>query len=91
MRSNEYRPCATANSQRWFEVNASKLGAEHFDKKYGSGAPGYTERNENFFDKESFWNPAITIPYQNPRDKEYNKKFPISNPDIIFGDFIPFL
>jgi len=52
--SNQYKPFAPANSHRWFEESASKLGAEHFDKKYGSGAPGYQKNNPNYFNKKNF-------------------------------------
>lgn len=52
---------------RWFEQNASKLGAEYFDEKYGSGAEGYENGSENHFDINKFISGGYS-PYQNPRD-----------------------
>lgn len=80
---------------RWFEVNASKLGAEHFDKKYGSGAPGYDKDSPNYFDKEAFSEGKSTI-YINPqtgKPNNYSKSHPhpINGKHISFWDFIPFL
>jgi len=54
------------HSTRWFEVQASKMGAEHFDRLYGSGAKGYKKGSSDFFDKESFVNGKWS-PYINPR------------------------
>ena len=93
MRSNEYRPCVTANSQRWFEVNSSKRGAEHFDKKYGSGAPGYDPNTNrpNYFNKEIFYIGGWTS-YTNPQTGSHEQEpHPIDNKHISFWDFIPFL
>ena len=82
----------TDHSHRWFEVSASKLGAKHFDKKYGSGASGYTERNENYFDKQSFWKEKTFSPYINPRIGDGNEeKHPISGTDILFWDYLIFI
>ena len=78
---------------RWFEVNASRLGAEHFDKKYGSGAPGYDKDSPNYFDKEAFIKGNKTI-YPNPQNNSFNKYeggHLVSHPHISFWDFIPFL
>jgi len=51
---------------RWFEVQASRMGANHFDKKYGSGASGYVIGSADYFDKENFVNGNRTS-YINPR------------------------
>ena len=77
------------HKERWFEVNASKLGAKYFDKHYGEGAAGFQKHNENYFDVDKFINGGIT-PYINPRTGSYwqEKAFPISKPKITFWDFI---
>lgn len=80
---------------RWFEVNASRLGAEHFDKKYGSGAPGYQENSPNYFNKTAFSKGKMTN-YINPQTGKPNSykdpdPHPIDNKHISFWDFIPFL
>lgn len=77
---------------RWFEVNASRLGAEHFDKKYGSGAAGYKENSPNYFNKTAFSDGSETR-YINPQTGRFNQgdEHPISSPHISFWDFIPFL
>lgn len=43
-----------AHDNRWFEVNASKLGGDYFDKRYGTGAKGYESGNNAYFDYETF-------------------------------------
>ena len=62
------------HSYRWFEVDASRRGANYFDAKYGSGKVGYTEYDSNFFNRYYFetgrWsqeNYHSSDPYQNPR------------------------
>jgi len=48
----------------------SRMGANHFDKKYGSGAAGYTAGSEDYFDRESYvngWQGGHLSPYRNPR------------------------
>lgn len=77
------------HKERWFEVDASYLGAKHFDKKYGSGANGYKPGSENFFDINSFQN-AGQSPYRNPRIGLYiqDKSFYINNSKVVFWDFI---
>jgi len=55
-----------SHETRWFEVQASKMGANHFDKKYGSGAAGYTAGSEDYFDRESYVHGYRTS-YINPR------------------------
>lgn len=86
----------TDHSHRWFEVNASKLGAKHFDKKYGSGARGYNDRfnngtSENYFDINSFKS-TNTSPYYNPRNGGKNSSsHPTSGSHILFWDYLLFL
>lgn len=81
----------TEHSKRWFETNASKLGAKHFDKKYGSGAPGYEKGSLDYFDKNSFSTEEASK-YRNPRTGKYNgDAHPIEKPKILFWDFLPFL
>lgn len=73
---------------RWFEVDASRRGAEYFDKRYGSGADGYVRKNENYFDLESFIK-GKGSPYINPRtgSTDHKKIFSISNPKNCFWDY----
>ena len=72
---------------RWFEVDASRKGAEHFDKKYGGGKKGYVQGNANYFDINSFQTDGYS-PYINPRTKSfYQKGFPISDPKMSFWDY----
>lgn len=54
----------------WYEVDASRRGARYFDKKYGSGKEGYTYKNPNYFDIDSFENDGYS-PYINPRNNSY--------------------
>ena len=84
-----------AHRNRWFEVNASRLGAEHIDKKYGSGAAGYKENSPNYFNKTAFSDGSETI-YINPQTGKPNNypkphPHPINGKHISFWDFIPFL
>lgn len=86
----------SGHSDRWFEVSASRLGAKHFDKKYGSGAPGYNNRyqnktEKNYFDKNSFETGSRSL-YTNPRTGEVNNsKHPTSGSKIVFLDYFIFL
>lgn len=54
----------------WYEVDASRRGAMYFDKKYGSGKEGYTYKNPDYFDIESFERGGYS-PYKNPRRNNY--------------------
>lgn len=78
------------HKERWFEVNASKLGAEYFDEKYGSGAKGYKKGDENYFDVQSFQNAGISSPYSNPRNGTRNRNsfYPTSGTHLVIWDFI---
>ena len=73
---------------RWFEVDASRRGAEYFDKHYGSGADGYFYKSEKHFDVASFES-GVFSPYINPRTgTAYNKKgFSISEPIQSIWDY----
>ena len=51
---------------RWFEVQASKMGGNYFDKKYGSGKNGYSKLSPDYFDKQSYEKGGIA-PYLNTR------------------------
>lgn len=75
------------HENRWFEVDASYLGARHFNRKYGGGAEGYIKGDENFFNQESFIN-GSSSKYLNPRTGKTNENAnPISNATISFWDF----
>ena len=49
------------HSTRWFEVQASKMGAEHFDRLYGSGAKGYKKGNPIDGARFTGWDVAVPI------------------------------
>lgn len=84
------------HNHRWFETNASRLGANYFDKKYGSGKSGYQKGSKDFFDMDSFigqgTSGAYKSPYENPRTGSnwQDKAFLISSPHISWWDFLPF-
>ena len=85
------------HSTRWFEVQASKMGAEHFDSLYGSGAKGYKKGSSDFFDKESFIKGGKS-PYINPRfgDRSQGSPNPITGArftgwDIAVPILVPFV
>ena len=60
------------HGSRWFEVQASRMGAKHFDEKYGSGATGYNQQSENYFDYNAFSN-GYNTNYKNPRTDQYTQ------------------
>lgn len=74
--------------RRWFEVDASRRGAEYFDKRYGTGANGYVYKDPNYFDVASFSSNYYS-PYNNPRTGSTCQRniFPISNPSQVFWDY----
>lgn len=81
------------HGHRWFEVDASRCGARHFDKKYGSGATGYRKGSPDFFDRESFETNQSDgygfSPYINPRTgKKYQHYHPTHGSKLVFWDFI---
>lgn len=63
---------------RWFEVNASRLGAKHFHRKYGKG------HGEDYFDIKAFSEENVASEYKNPRTGGYNSVdyHPIYHSDI---------
>ena len=77
---------------RWFEIDASRRGANHFDKYYGSGADGYSKGEPNYFDFSSFVT-GNNAPYINPRTGKFsgNAPNPISGQRNSWADIlIPF-
>ena len=54
------------HDNRWFEVDASRKGAKHFDKLYGQGKKGYIKNSKDYFDITSFQDKGLS-PYVNPR------------------------
>lgn len=73
---------------RWYEVNASKLGAEYFDEKYGTGAGGYQTDSPDYFDKNAFHDGGTT-PYTNPRTgKRSQREHPITGIRHSAWDFL---
>lgn len=73
----------------WYEVDASRRGARYFDKKYGSGKEGYTFKNPDYFDIDTFENGGYS-PYINPRRNNYfqGKGNPIYNSRFNIFDII---
>ena len=58
----------TNHNYHWYEVDASRRGAEYFDKHYGSGAEGYIKGSADYFDRASFDGlNSRKSPYINPR------------------------
>lgn len=76
------------HKERWFEVEASELGAKHFDKKYGKGAKGYQKDSPNYFNVEQFWG-VSKFSYVNPRlgYVYQDKQFRHSGYKFVFWDF----
>lgn len=67
---------------RWYEANASKLGANYFDSEFGKGAKGYHTGSPDHFDKTSFVTGSPS-PYFNPRMSQkygYNVRNEIAHP-----------
>ena len=77
---------------RWFEVNASYLGARHFDRKYGRGAQGYKPDDPNYFDIDAFstGNPTLYYNIRNGNNTVEGKDTsnPIYNPRHSVWDYI---
>lgn len=83
----------TIHDYRWFEIDASYLGAKHFDKKYGSGKQGYRPNSADYFDINAFRKYGYDSPYQNPRTGEYNydnhpTRKPDDKPKFYFWDLV---
>lgn len=81
--------CGIPHKKRWFEVNASKLGAEHFDRHYGKDENGNRVKDENHFDIDTFTKGG-SFHYWNPRLGKYlqDNIFPIHDPIFTIWDFI---
>lgn len=77
------------HENRWFETDASRRGANHFDRKYGSGSRGYTAGSALYFDKNTF-STGNTSPYVNPRTglPNYNRPNPTSGTRSSYNDFL---
>lgn len=78
-----------SHSERWFEVDASALGAKHFDKKYGTGAEGYQKGDSRFFDIDSFRG-GTASPYTNPRLGNRTQLSSMKKSKLVWWDFFPF-
>ena len=77
------------HGSRWFEVQASRMGAKHFDEKYGSGAAGYIQGSADYFDYESFSNSNYSPYYINPRyGTNYQGTYPTSGARFSIWDII---
>lgn len=77
---------------RWFEVQASRMGAKYFDKRYGSGKDGYVHGSANYFDYDAFGSGRNTA-YLNPRTRNnIQSAHPTSGARFSIWDvFIPIL
>ena len=79
------------HDSRWYETMANSLAGRYFNKVYGSGAKGYTEGSENYFDLKSFRKEGVYSPYMNPRNKGYNYETGHSSKFTLhFSDFFYF-
>lgn len=77
---------------RWYEAMASSLGGRYFDKRYGSGAVGYTPDSPDFFDINSYRNVNVLSPYTNPRSGgnnigTYSSAFALRWSDVSYFSF----
>jgi hypothetical protein len=61
----------TQHRSRWFEANASRLGANYFDKYYGAEAEGYYVGSPYHFNKANF-ETGKDPSYANPMKYESN-------------------
>ncbi len=79
----------TIHLKRWFEVNASKLGAKYFEKRYGGTDEERRKNPSQYFDINAFRLGGFSH-YTNPRLKEQSQdgRYPTSGENIIFWDFI---
>ncbi|MCP1994997.1 FG-GAP-like repeat-containing protein [Flavobacterium sp. HSC-61S13] len=73
---------------RWYEAMASSLGGKYFDKKYGSGAKGYVEDSEDFFNLNAFKKENVNTKYKNPRNEGNNNSGHGFNYRYHFSDFL---
>lgn len=78
------------HNTRWYEIDASRRGALHFDRKYGKGNSNYnSDKPEDFFDIQSFIT-GDPSPYVNPRrnSNDQGYKNPISGTNVSFWDIL---
>lgn len=74
------------HGDRWFEVDANKRAAKHFDKKYGP--KDKEKKDENHFDKDAFINGSVRE-YPNPRTGSYFQNgFPNSDASFVWWDLL---
>ena len=78
------------HDSRWYETMANSLAGRYFNKVYGSGAKGYTEGSENYFDLKSFKEENTSSPYMNPRNRNFNLNGHSSKFTLHFSDFFYF-
>lgn len=81
----------TKHDYHWYEIDASKKGADYFDKHYGSGAEGYVKGSPNYFDRDSYENIYYKYPlspYINPRTNSYyqDHNYPTSGTQLNIFD-----
>ena len=80
---------------RWYEAGASRRAANWFDERFGSGANGYVNGSNRFFDRESFVSGSGS-PYQSPRNRGNNfVAHPVSGvfrfTDLLYPIAVPIL
>lgn len=77
---------------RWFEQDASALGAHYFNRHYGTGSAGYMPDSENHFQLDTFYGKKREPHYATPRptkhDMPQDQYFPLHSPTLSFWDFI---
>lgn len=72
----------------WYEIDASRRGADYFDKHYGSGAEGYVKGSADYFDRASYNDPYNRkSPYINPRTGSTNQQSTYPTSGSIFNVF----
>ncbi len=76
------------HSTRWFEVQASRMGANHFDKKYGSGKEGYMKGSPDYFDKNHFMTGGITAYLNTRTNSRYQYPHPTSGARFSIWDVL---
>lgn len=71
------------HKERWYEMDANRLSAKHFNKRYGSGNPNYVEDSGHFFDIDAFVGRKSESIYRNLRTHDHNNKsyYPIRQVD----------
>lgn len=76
---------------RWFEQDASATAAHYFDRHYGSGVEGYSEKSSDYFQLKVFLGFIRNFKnYINPRNKDgYQDQFyKLKDPTIKIWDLI---